>query len=250
MAHDIQHHQAQHYIISELANNAYHLGDFRKAETLYKETLKNLLSDGMEQNDNSIIHVSAKLAVLYANANDDLKAREGFRFCINHLETKLKQGADDFDTMALYSLVLCWSGEFEYRRNSAVTAVDLFNKSLDVSMNINGPYHHHTLQLLNSLAASHSILNQFESAVNCMKQAIGMAQTSTMEDVIKDLPYFYINLANIYLTQYGLPNTTSNTLLKDARDSAQEALRLAKKLGDREAMIEAEKCLATISNQI
>lgn len=248
-AHDIQHHKARTYIIDAMANIAYEVEDLQKAEKLFKETMRHLIADGALENDNTIIHISAKLAKLYGLFEEELKASEGFKFCVKHLDQKLKEGTDDFDTLALYSLVLSWYGEYVYSRGKPEESLKLFKKSHEVSLKINGPYHPQSLLQLNNMAASYSLMNRLEEAVNCLNQAISLVQEHKMDDGEYDLPFYHLNLANVYLTQLENPTEDPAQLLRKASECCQKAMRLARKAGVKQVLKEAEKCLATIKHQ-
>lgn len=232
-----------------MANNAYESGDFRKAEKLFKETIRHIINDGIPPNNNAIIHISAKLACLYGMFNDDLKAKEGFKFCTSSLKEKLIKGADDFDTKALYCLTLSWYGEYLHSRANNVEALNLFQESLEISKSINGPSHPHSLLQLNNMAAAYSVLNQLDDAANCLKEAINLSK-GQLEYTSVDLPYYYINLVNIYLTQLNNPSENSSILIKAASDACTEAFQLAKKAGDKEALMEVEKCRNSLEKHI
>lgn len=247
-AHDLQHHDAQRYIIDDMANNAYERGDFKKAEKLFINMMKQLLADGIQEDDLAIIHISAKLANLYAIFQDDLKAYEGFLFCINHLEAKLKKGADDFDTQALYSLILSWFGNFLHNKGNFEQAVNVFQQSLNISVKINGEHHPHSLLQLNNMAAAYTLMNKLEHALKCLNQALTLAQEHKMDDGLNDLPYYYINVTNIYLTQVETSSGDSITLLEKARNSCRDAIKWARIVDNREALIMAKKCLKKIEN--
>ena len=247
-AYEIQHHQAQRYIIDDMANNAYEAGDLKKAEKLFIDMMKHLLQDGVQQDDNSIIHISAKLANLYALFNDDFKAIEGFRFCINHLENKIKKGASDFDTLALYTLVLSWFGDFVHRKGDFTQALNLFQQSHVISVKINGEHHPHSLLQLNNMAASYTLMNRLEDAVDCLNKALILAREVKMDDGLKDLPYYFINLANVYLTQVEKSSADAKELLEMAASSSEEAFKLAKMIRSRDAMLQAKKCLEKIKH--
>lgn len=246
VAHDVQHHKAQTYIIDAMANIAYQVEDFRKAEKLFKETMRQLIADGALESDNAIIHISAKLAKLYGLFEDEVKALEGFKFCLKHLDQKLKEGIDDFDTLALYSLVLSWYGEYAYSRGKAEESLNLFKKSHDISLKINGPSHPHSLLQLNNMAASYSLMNQLDNAVDCLNKAIALVQEHKIDDGEYDLPFYHLNLANVYLTQLENPREDADQMLRKASESCQKAMRLARKAGITQVLQEAEKCLATI----
>jgi len=241
-AQELGHQKAQKYIIDEMANNAYELGDFRKAEKLFKELIKRLIVGGTPPNDNAIIHISAKLACLYGMFHKDAMAREGFNFCISNLKEKMSDGADDFDTKALYSLALSWYGEYLHSRGSNIESLDLFQESLEISKAINGPAHPHSLLQLNNMAAAYSVLNQLDRAATCLNNAINLCGEES-EYASTNLPYYYINLVNIYLTQLENPCNESPLIANAARLACSEASKLAKKAGDKEAIVEVEKCL-------
>lgn len=249
VAHDLQHTQAQTYIIDAMANVAYEAEDFKKAEKLFKETMRQLIADGALESDNAIIHISAKLAKLYGLFEDEFKATEGFKFCMKHLEQKLKEGVEDFDTLALHSLVLSWYGEYVYSRGRPEESLGLFKKSHEISLKINGPTHPHSLLQLNNMAASYSLMNQLDDAVDCLNQAIALVQENKMDDGEYDLPFYHLNLANVYLTQLENPRADTAQMLRKASEACQRAMRLARKAGVNQVLQEAEKCLATIKQQ-
>lgn len=247
-AYDLQNHDAQRYIIDDMANNAYEKGDLKKAEKLFINMMKQLLADGMQQDDLAIIHISAKLANLYAIFQEDLKAHEGFHFCINHLEAKLRKGADDFDTQALYSLILSWFGTFLHNKGEFEQSVSVFQQSHKISVKINGEHHPHSLLQLNNMAAAYTLMNRLEDALKCLNQALQLAQEHKMDDGLSDLPYYYINVTNIYLTQIETSSGDSSKLLEKATNSCHDAMKWARIVDNREALIIAKKCLKKIEH--
>nr|CAG4637035.1 EOG090X06TI [Ceriodaphnia reticulata]SVE72957.1 EOG090X06TI [Ceriodaphnia reticulata] len=247
-AYEIQHYQAQRYIIDDMANNAYEAGDFKKAERLFIDMIRHLLQDGVQQDDNSIIHISGKLANLYAMFHDEFKALEGFRYCISNLENKIKKGASDFDTLALYTLILSWFGDFIHNKGDFTQALNLFQQSHAISVKINGEHHPHTLLQLNNMAASYTLMNRLEDAVDCLNKALILAREVKMDDGMKDLPYYFINLANVYLTQVEKSSADAKELLEMAATSCEEGLKLAKMIRARDAVLKAKKCLERIKH--
>jgi tetratricopeptide repeat protein 19 len=63
-----------------------------KAEKLFKEVMKRILSTGTSQDDNKIVSMSLKLAAVYAAWKHDDSALTGFRFCIDAQEKKIANG--------------------------------------------------------------------------------------------------------------------------------------------------------------
>lgn len=67
-------------------------GDYMKAERIYKDVMKRVMSKGVAAEDNSMIEMSLKLAKVYASWQQHDKAVLGFQFCIKTQEKKVKNG--------------------------------------------------------------------------------------------------------------------------------------------------------------
>eukprot|EP00096_Caligus_rogercresseyi_P002180 TRINITY_DN1417_c0_g1_i1.p1 TRINITY_DN1417_c0_g1~~TRINITY_DN1417_c0_g1_i1.p1 ORF type:complete len:203 (-),score=22.31 TRINITY_DN1417_c0_g1_i1:104-712(-) len=91
MANDLNHLNGVIYIHDLMADLAYQKGDFIKAERLFTDVLKRLLSPpkNVGLHDNSVVEVSLKLAQIYDHQGLDGKAREGFAFCVRTLDNKV-----------------------------------------------------------------------------------------------------------------------------------------------------------------
>lgn len=53
------------YVFDIMANLAYDIGDYPKAHKLFVTVMQRLMADGVEANDNRMIHISVKLAKIY-----------------------------------------------------------------------------------------------------------------------------------------------------------------------------------------
>jgi len=236
-AQDLQHKKAESYIIDEMANHAFQYGDHHKAEKLFIDTIKKLVADGSPPDANAIIHISGKLACLYALVHDDQKAQEGFRFCTEILETKIKNGAKDFDTLALQSLILGWYGEFLYSRGNYEQSMDCFQLSHSTSVEINGPSHEQSVLQLNNIAATLASTGKMDSAITQIKEVILLTEKEPTPESQQDLPCFYLNLANLYLR---------TEQISKAEESCRLSLKQARQVKNEEAIREAENCLKDI----
>jgi tetratricopeptide repeat protein 19 len=71
------------YVYDLLANLALEKGEFNKSEKLFVSVMQRLLGSGVAQDDSKIIHISLKLAEIYALQAEKpefhTKAKEGFR---------------------------------------------------------------------------------------------------------------------------------------------------------------------------
>ena len=64
-----------------------------KAEKLFVDVMQRQIAyKGVSQDDNSIIAMSLKLAVIFSKSKQYEKAQQGFEFCINTTENKIKSG--------------------------------------------------------------------------------------------------------------------------------------------------------------
>ncbi|KAM9321754.1 tetratricopeptide repeat protein 19, mitochondrial isoform 2-T3 [Pholidichthys leucotaenia] len=91
LAHQTHNNQAIIYTYSLMANLAYVQGQLDSAEKLFKACLSFMLTGGTPEEDNAVVEISLKLATIYAEQNKVDLADQGFRFCIETLETKLEQ---------------------------------------------------------------------------------------------------------------------------------------------------------------
>ena len=245
-AQDLRHEKAQTYIIDELANNAYEAGNYQKAEKLFKDTAQKLILSGVPTDDNAIIHISGKLACMYALVNEDEKAGQGFTFCLRVLEKRASEGAEDQETLALLTLITSWYGEFLFSRSRFSEAVALFRRAHQVSLKVNGAHHHHTLLQLNNQAAACSMAGRLEEAAACLMQAITDSQESG-DELDHDLPSYYVNLANVYLQELKNAGREDRlAVLERAEQACDKAVHFSRVLANSEAASEAEKCLAII----
>lgn len=236
--------QAQRYIYDLLANNAYQKGDFPKAEDLFIHVMKELLSSGMDINDNAIIEISLKLASIYSKQNQKQKAEEGFRFCTTVQEKKLAAinldnveslTEQEKDTVLLWAMSADWYAKHLLDTGKYSVAQTYFEKALDISEKINGPTHPQTLVLLNDLGSVASLRKDYEKALEYFEKAISLG---TKTDT-PDLPAFYCNRGATYLKKkdYNKANT-----------SCSKALKLAKKFKNKEAENDASECLKELQN--
>ena len=69
-AQTIQHEKAITYIYDLMANLAFDMGDFKKAEALFVSVMQRVLSSGATQDDLRIVHMSLKMAKIFESRGD------------------------------------------------------------------------------------------------------------------------------------------------------------------------------------
>lgn len=105
MAQDLNNQAAVTYIFDILANVAFKKGDFMKAKRLFVDVIERTLAEGIPAEDNKIIEMSLKLAVIYGEHKEYKNAEKGFKFCIQTQEDKIRKASDEEaseDTLALW----------------------------------------------------------------------------------------------------------------------------------------------------
>ncbi|XP_055948964.1 tetratricopeptide repeat protein 19, mitochondrial-like [Argiope bruennichi] len=243
LAQERQDMQAQRYIFDVLANVAFEKGDYPKAEKLFIQVTKELLASGTPFDDNAIVEISLKLASIYSHREEREKAEKGFQFCINTQQNKLDamnlNNVNDLsdhekDTVLLWAMCVDWYARYLLASGMLKEAKENFQKALDISERINGISHPQTLVLLNDIGSVHSLLNEYDLAVENFKKAIKRSNESESPD----LPAFYCNLGATYL-QCGN--------IEKGEEACKTALKLARKMNHAVAEEDAAECLKELN---
>lgn len=231
--------QAIVYIYDILANVAFQKGDFKNAETLFIEVMKHLISMGTEENDNSIVEISLKMAAMYSKQGLGEKAEAGYQFCLNSQQEKIdlidlkdlsKLSATEKETLLLWAMCIDWYARHLLDKGKLIEAQTNFERAYIMSEKINGPSHHQTLVLMNDIGSVATLREDYNTALNFLQAAIDRGKTSYSPD----LPSFYCNLGVTYMKK------GDNTA---AYSSCSQALQIAEKLKHQASIIEAKGCL-------
>ena len=234
MAQDVDHKDAVLYIHDLLANLAYEVEDYTKAEKLFVDVMQRQISyKGVAKDDNSIIAMSLKLAAIFSKTEQHEKARQGFEFCIDTTEKKLKAGIRDEDTMVLWGMSRDVYGQYLMSLGYHQKARDQFKQAYDISCEINGENDEQSLVLLNSLGTISATLGDANMAELYFKELIQKARKNNSE-----------HLAH-YLVNYGVVNVQLN-LYDEAKRNCNEALQLAKKTRSDQAYNQSQNCLKAL----
>lgn len=108
MAQDLKSKDGITYVYDIMANLAMEAKEFVKAEKLFADIMKLLLSEGVEQDDNKILHISSKIAHMAHLQNNFDKANQGFIWTLQKIEEKLKKVQNDPDLVELWGLTKNW----------------------------------------------------------------------------------------------------------------------------------------------
>ncbi|XP_071440110.1 tetratricopeptide repeat protein 19 homolog, mitochondrial [Hetaerina americana] len=256
------------YVYDLLANLALEKGELAKAEKLFVGVMQRLMTIGVKQDDNRIIHVSLKLAQMHSESGKDKggsseKAEEGFRFCLERLQKKVKPGSaeeNDEDTVLLLALAeeayarFCLSQDrlVESQKHLELAAahllhgIDLGTRSPDGELR--------TALMLNDLGSLCSLNGDQEAAVRHLARAIecGERGAKMRREARSQLPKgvmgdeelvasLRINLGVVYakMGMYEL-----------AQESCLAGWKAAKRLKQEEVLSEANSCLDEVKKLI
>ncbi len=214
-----------------------------EAEKLYKETIKGLLQQRKEKDDNAILEISLKLSKIFTLQGKYDDAKDGYLFCINLLENKLK-GVDrngikerdpedesgDLNTLALLGMSTTSYGRFLIIRQNYNEADDVLKEALTIAKVVFGEEDNQVAVLYNDLATVASHRNDQMLAKERAQTAIEVGEKIGSDDV----PMFYCNLCYICVEMQKW---------EQARKAGKAALKAAVHAGDTSVEAKAQDCL-------
>ncbi|GAV02075.1 hypothetical protein RvY_12686 [Ramazzottius varieornatus] len=216
------------YILDLLANLYFEQQKYEQAETVFKEVIKRELALGKPQDSEGIIEVSAKLARIYGLTDQYEKAKAGFDFCLQKLETSMSNLTEEKkeEVVDLFLKVIQWGSEFllsfeDKAEDSVLEAADLIEMGLEKVQQLGQTGSEAYQTLASNLSTLYSWQNRIEDAIAVATETIKLAVTSEHWS----LSHFYLNLAQIY---------AQNGDVKSAREAAEKAMDSAKKSKDPE----------------
>lgn len=108
MAQDMQDADGITYCYDIMANLALEMEKYEKSEKLFVIVMQRLLAKGHQENDNKILHMSAKVSRIAAMQGHNQKAEQGFQWVIDGIQKRRKNEPDDNDLYELLGLVRDW----------------------------------------------------------------------------------------------------------------------------------------------
>eukprot|EP00057_Strongylocentrotus_purpuratus_P031815 XP_785756.4 PREDICTED: tetratricopeptide repeat protein 19, mitochondrial [Strongylocentrotus purpuratus] len=228
--------QALLYTYDQMANFNMRHGRLMKAENLFKETLKLLLTSGIQKEDPGVVEISLKLSRIYERMGRNDEADVGFKWCIETSEKLLKDTPDDsteeshakiMNLKSLLGMCLDAYARFLGATNSLAEAERMYSRALEIcegDLKVDGTPHPQTVVLLNDLATICDMRGHRDDAIEHVQRAVELAEKSSPTV----LPTILCNLASMKMHK-GLKD--------EAREIYKRALALAEKEGDREAVI-------------
>lgn len=196
---DLEFSQTKSYIFDCMANLSFLRKDFNKSEKLFKEVLRELLvQQKVDTDDNAVIEISLKLAMIYAAQKKYEDATLGYKFCLDTMEKKLHKLEDymvqaDRDSLALYGIISEAYSKFLNLHKKWVESLPYLQKSFSIAQKIYEEAHPQVAVISNDLGMTFSILNDKEEALKNFEFAANIAKQCNSPD----LPIILYNLGDL-----------------------------------------------------
>lgn len=216
-----------------MANLAYEVGNFQKAEKLFVNVMQRLISDGVKDDDIKIVHMSTKIAHMAASQNHIEKALQGYQWTLGKIESnlKFKEESELYELWGLtknyYAQALMQAGRHQEAKLAFLDAYEVFLKFRD-EVSDEG------VQLLNNLGVVYTELNELDLAEKFLLKAV---------DVAKEIPDFAD--AGVYHANLGLVYF-KKSLFERARQFCSHAWKFGRRNNSEVSMTQATYCLDQI----
>ncbi|KAM7354543.1 tetratricopeptide repeat domain 19 isoform 2-T3 [Cochliomyia hominivorax] len=149
MAQDLKNKDGITYVYDIMANLAMEREQFKKAEKLFVDVMRRLISDGLPLDNPKILHISSKLAHIADLQGDLEKAKSGFIWTLGKLEECLK--SDDVELKELWALTTNWFGQLLMKEKNFKHAEKCFKDAYECFKQIHGSDNSEAVTLLNDL---------------------------------------------------------------------------------------------------
>lgn len=108
MAQDMQSSKGITYVYDLMANLAMEREQFKKAEKLFVDVMRRLMSDGHTEDSPKILHISSKIAHMSQLQGELEKSFQGFTWTLHRLGKLVESMPEDTDILELYGLTKNW----------------------------------------------------------------------------------------------------------------------------------------------
>ncbi|KAJ8969868.1 hypothetical protein NQ314_001552 [Rhamnusium bicolor] len=231
LAQQQQNEQGIIYCYDLMANLAFDRYELEKAEKLFVTVLQMLLSNGMQQENLKVIHISLKLArICQLQANLE-RAEIGYKWCLEQIE---KQKNENIDAQILYGVINDWYAQFLLDKGDINNSMVHLQEAYKVCNETKGKDNEKSVLLLNDLGITSFRADDVDGAEKYLKEAINVG--NDLEDKA-NLGVIHANLGLILLHK---------GILTEAERCCREAWYLGKKHENTEAVDQANYCFDQI----
>ncbi|KAH8395709.1 hypothetical protein KR222_010266, partial [Zaprionus bogoriensis] len=238
MAQDLQSSHGITYVYDLMANLAMEREQFKKAEKIFVDVMKRLMTDGHTEDSPKILHISSKIAHMSQLQGELEKSFQGFTWTLQRLAKLVASMPEDNDVLELYGLTKNWFGQLLMKQGKYDEAKNLFKEALEILIGVYGTLNDASVAILNNISVAYVNLEKYNEAKETLLHALSVAKElkdSTQEGVIQ------ANLGLVYLRE---------GLLKEAEKFCKLAWKLGKSQENADAIEQAEYCLNEIKSSL
>lgn len=220
------------YVFDSLGNLALKMGDLKKAEELYKRTLKVAVqNEFFTQTDNATVEISMRLAAIYAMMGKEEETHTGFQFCIKTQEDKIRENPDESSyTYGLLGMCLENYAKFLLNTKQYDKALEYLQRAEEVVVRYLGEEHPQRIVALNDIGSVHILKKDYDKAEKVFKKALAIGHACKDET----LPVLYCNLGALYLRQ---------SKVDKALEMCKTGEKIGTEMGHPEAVKRAKFCI-------
>lgn len=155
-AQDMNNQKGITYIYDVMANLAMETGQFRKAEKLFVDVMRRLLSEGYPQDGIKMLHISSKIAHMAHLEGHTDKALQGFNWTIDKIKEQRAKAdpIDEKELKELLGLTMNWLGQLLMETQSFEEAKKCFEQALEICKEFHGKANAETILILNNLCVA------------------------------------------------------------------------------------------------
>lgn len=145
------------YIYDVMANLAMERNQFQKAEKLFVDVMRRLVGEDYPQDGIKMLHISSKIAhMAHLQGNID-KALEGFNWCLDKINEKLKASSvDERELKELLGMTTNWLGQLLMETQAFEQAKKCFEQALFICDEFYGKKNAEAIIILNNLCVVHT----------------------------------------------------------------------------------------------
>ncbi|EDW63694.1 tetratricopeptide repeat protein 19 homolog, mitochondrial isoform X1 [Drosophila virilis] len=242
MAQDMKSTHGITYVYDLMANLAMEREQFKKAENIFVDVMRRLMSEGHTDDSPKILHISSKIAHMSQLQGELEKSFQGFTWTLQRLAKLVQEMPQDSDILELYGLTKNWFGQLLMKQGKYAEAKNMFKEALAALVEVYGSLNDASVTILNNISVAYVNLENYAEAKETLLQALAIAKElkdATQEGVLQ------ANLGLVYLRE---------GLLAEAEKFCRLAWKIGKSQKNADAIEQAEYCLdeikATINGQV
>ena len=226
------------YLYDFMGKISLSVGDYDRAERLFKECMKGAIQSGRPQDDDAVVELSLKLAMIYALQKKHDDAEIGYNFCIETQQKKLENTKDMdeqtvVNTNALLGMCLHSYGKYLIQNKKYSQAEEKIRESVTLARKYMGENHPQVPVIYCDLANAAAMQEKFEYSLECLEEGKKLARPNSV-----DMVWLLVNQG---------PVEAKRNDMRCAKTGCNKAKQIAEKLKHETLIKAAEECFNRIS---